>query len=105
MPETAPDTDPGASPDADSGSEEPRLWQVKIAVIATSAEHEELMDRLADVLCPDPDHEGPCPVPWGMHSVNGDSLTDEERSALLTEIEETNWDPEEDPKDGGGREQ
>ncbi|GFH35895.1 hypothetical protein [Streptomyces pacificus] len=42
---------------------------------------------------------------WGMHSVNGDSLINEERSALLTEIEETDWDPEENPEDGEGREQ
>ncbi len=39
-----------------------------------------------------------------MHSVNGDSLTDEERLALLTEIEETNWNPPEGPEDGEDRE-
>ncbi|MEU9239244.1 hypothetical protein [Streptomyces sp. NPDC048385] len=81
-----------SDPTEDS-SEQPRLWQVKIALIATPAQHEELMDRLSEVLCPDPDHEGPCPVPWGMHSVNGDSLSRRQREALLTEIKETNWNP------------
>ncbi|MET9381371.1 hypothetical protein ABZY09_09795 [Streptomyces sp. NPDC002928] len=79
--------------------EQPRLWQVSIALVATPAQHEELMDRLADVLCPAPDHDGPCLMPWGMHSVDGDSLPPRRRAALLTEIAETNADPGE-----GGRE-
>ncbi|MGW1721533.1 hypothetical protein ACWCQK_01195 [Streptomyces sp. NPDC002306] len=104
---TAPDptapgpTAPGPTPSDPSppdSPEQPRLWQVKIAHVATAARHEELMDRLAEVLCPDPDHEGPCAVPWAMHSVNGDSLSSRQRAALLTEIEETNPDPGE----GGG---
>lgn len=44
-------------------------------------------------MCPDPGHEGPCPIPWAMHSVNGDSLAAKEREALLKEIEETDRDP------------
>ncbi|MDW4907557.1 hypothetical protein RB628_19945 [Streptomyces sp. ADMS] len=77
----------------ESVTEEPRLWQVKIALVATPAKHEELMDRLVDVLCPDSGHEGPCPIPWAMRSVNGDSLSAKKRKALLEEIEETNGDP------------
>ncbi|MET7737963.1 hypothetical protein ABZT02_42740 [Streptomyces sp. NPDC005402] len=68
---------------------------MKIALIATAAQHEELMDRIVEVLCPDPGHDGPCPIPWGMHSVNGESLSRRERKALLTEIKETNWGPDE----------
>lgn len=83
-----------SDPTQDS-SEQPRLWQVKIALIATAVQHEELMDRISAVLCPDPSHEGPCPIPWAMHSVNGDSLSRRQRKALLTEIKETNWNPEE----------
>ncbi|WP_330288107.1 hypothetical protein [Streptomyces sp. NBC_00576] len=77
----------------ESVAEEPRLWQVNIALVTTSAKHEELMDRLVDVLCPDPRHEGPCPIPWAMNSVAGDSLSAKKRKALLKEIEETNGDP------------
>lgn len=76
--------------DASAGPQERRLWQVKVAVLATPAEHEELLDRLTDVLCPDPDHEGPCAIPWAMHSVNGDSLSAAQREALLGEIADTN---------------
>ncbi|MFD9504304.1 hypothetical protein [Streptomyces sp. NPDC060035] len=69
---------------------EPRLWQVNIALLATAAQHEELMDRLVEALCPDCSHEGPCPIPWGMHSVNGDSLSKKRQKALREEIAETN---------------
>ncbi|MFJ2172128.1 hypothetical protein ACIOHE_04330 [Streptomyces sp. NPDC087851] len=69
---------------------EPELWQVNIALLATAAQHEEVMDRLVEVLCPDPSHEGPCPIPWGVHSVNGDSLSQKKRKALREEIAETN---------------
>ncbi|WP_406001058.1 hypothetical protein [Streptomyces sp. NBC_00829] len=69
---------------------EPRLWQVNIALLATAAQHEELMDRLVEVLCPDSSHEGPCPIPWGIHSVNGDSLSKKKQKALRMEIAETN---------------
>ncbi|MGW3957436.1 hypothetical protein ACWEKM_42650 [Streptomyces sp. NPDC004752] len=87
----------------DDSSEQPRLWQVKIGLIATAAQHEELMDRLAEVLCPDPNHDGPCPIPWGMHSINGDSLSRRQRKALLTEIRETNWNPAEGEGTDTGR--
>ncbi|MGW7455970.1 hypothetical protein [Streptomyces sp. NPDC054787] len=78
------ESDPGTAP------EERRLWQVKLAIVATPEEHEELLDRLTDVLCPDPHHEGPCDIPWAMHSVNGNSLPAKERKALLNEIADTN---------------
>ncbi|MGI5437709.1 hypothetical protein ACQEV4_09780 [Streptomyces shenzhenensis] len=86
----------------EGSAEQRRLWQVTIGLVATAAQHEELMDRLADVLCPDPEHEGPCPVPWGMHSVNGDSLSRRQRKALLTEIKETNWNPDDGAGTGTG---
>ncbi|MGW6688711.1 hypothetical protein [Streptomyces sp. NPDC054961] len=65
-------------------------WQVELAIVATPREHEELLDRLTDVLCPDPNHEGPCEIPWAIHSVNEDTISGEERRALLEEIEDTN---------------
>ena len=72
------------------GTEERRLWYVEMAFIATAAEHEALLDRLADVLCPDPRHAGPCAVPWALHSLNEDSLSAKKRRALLREIDDTN---------------
>ncbi|WP_159037142.1 hypothetical protein [Streptomyces specialis] len=80
--------------ECDTTGEEPRLWQIEIALVASSIVHEELMDRLVEVLCPDHRHDGPCPVPWAMHSVNGDSLSRRKRRALLREIDETNPGPD-----------
>ncbi|MGP3632208.1 hypothetical protein ACTU45_02335 [Streptomyces sp. 24-1644] len=68
----------------------PRLRHVGIAIVATAAEHEALMDRMTDVLCPDPSHEGPCAIPWAMSSVDGDSLSRRRRRNLLDAIEDTN---------------
>ncbi|MEW2491233.1 hypothetical protein [Streptomyces sp. NPDC048411] len=90
-----------SDPAHDDTPEQPRLRQVTIATVTTAAQHEELMDRLTDVLCPDPGHEGPCPVPWAMRSTNGDSLSRRKRKALLTEIRETNWNPVDEEETGG----
>ncbi|GAA3005050.1 hypothetical protein [Streptomyces fulvorobeus] len=71
-------------------ADRPRLRHVGIAVFATAAEHEALMERMAEVLCADPSHEGPCAVPWAMSSVDGDSLSRRRRRQLMDAIEETN---------------
>lgn len=71
-------------------ADRPRLRHVGIAVVATAAEHEALMDRITDVLCPDPGHEGPCALPWAMSSVDGDSLSRRRRRSLLESIKDTN---------------
>ncbi|MFD4029703.1 hypothetical protein ACFWVP_04010 [Streptomyces sp. NPDC058637] len=78
----------GAATTAEHG-----LWQVTIAFLATAAQHEQLMDRLVEVLCPDSSREGPCPIPWGVHSVNGESLSRKKRKALREDIAETGPDP------------
>ncbi|RKN49080.1 hypothetical protein D7223_06055 [Micromonospora endolithica] len=69
-----------------------------LALVATDAEHDELLDRVVTVLCPDAEHDGPCPVPWATTSVAGDSLPPPERVALVEAIEETNWTAHGDPE-------
>jgi hypothetical protein len=69
---------------------ERKLWCVQVAFLATPAHHEALLDQLTDVLCSDPNHNGPCDTPWALHSVEGDSLPAKKREALLREIEDTN---------------
>lgn len=89
---TPPDsTTPGPTPpDSSEPADRPRLRHIGIAVVATAAEHEALMDRFTDVLCPDVSHDGPCAVPWAMSSVDGDSLSRRRRRDLLAAIEDTN---------------
>jgi hypothetical protein len=66
-----------------------RLWKVTIAVTATAEQVEQLTDRFVEVLCPDPDHEGPCALPWALHVTDAASLTRAEQHRLRAEIEDT----------------
>ena len=45
-------------------SSEKRVWCVAVYVHATDDEVEDVAERLGAALCPDPAHEGLCPVPW-----------------------------------------
>ena len=39
---------------------------VELTVWATDQETEQVVDQIAHLLCPDPEHPGPCPIPWGI---------------------------------------
>ncbi|WP_219509862.1 GntR family transcriptional regulator [Nonomuraea ceibae] len=44
---------------------EPRAtWKVGVDVYATEEQARELQKRIELLLCPEPEHVGPCPVPW-----------------------------------------
>lgn len=43
---------------------EPRLWEVRVGLYCTDAEAAAIVEGIQRLLCPDPDHEPPCPVPW-----------------------------------------
>ncbi|WP_040834190.1 hypothetical protein [Nocardia brevicatena] len=45
---------------------EKKLWELRLGMIATEAEARRLEERIARLLCPDPDHAPPCPVPWSI---------------------------------------
>ncbi|MER8085403.1 hypothetical protein ABTZ57_09720 [Streptomyces sp. NPDC094048] len=45
-------------------SENPSIWEVRLGVYATQQQAEEVEERIARLLCPDPDHAPPCPIPW-----------------------------------------
>ncbi|MBV2365171.1 hypothetical protein ACFPZ0_04795 [Streptomonospora nanhaiensis] len=40
--------------------------EIRLGVYATEEQAEELKRRITRLLCPDPDHAGPCPVPWSV---------------------------------------
>ncbi len=71
------------------GEDQARLWKVTISVIATAQQVEQLTDRFVEVMCPDPGHEGPCPVPWALHVTDGGSLSKAEQKRLRAEIADT----------------
>lgn len=80
----------GSHENSADATEEPGLWEIRIAVVATASEHELLLDRFTDVLCPDANHEGPCAMPWAMHSVNQDALSRRRKKIWSERIEDTN---------------
>jgi hypothetical protein len=44
--------------------EERSVWEVRVGIYATREQAEDVLSRIQRLLCPDPDHRSPCPVPW-----------------------------------------
>ncbi|MGH4032300.1 hypothetical protein ACQB60_25570 [Actinomycetota bacterium Odt1-20B] len=63
-------------PGEDPGERE--NYEIRVGVVVTHAEMEELRDRLTRVACPDPGHASPCPVPWGTGHIRAGGVQDEE---------------------------
>lgn len=68
---------------------ERKLWKVVIALAGTEAEAEEITDRFVGVICADPNHKGPCAIPWSMHVTEGESLSKAEQRRLTAAIDDT----------------
>jgi hypothetical protein len=72
-----------------SGAETGRsVYQIGVAVSDTK----QAQDVSAGIFCPDPDHAGPCPVPWESRSMAGRSVhfvfyaTDAQAREILAEV-------------------
>ena len=55
-------------------AERPELWELRVAVVATTTQADELMDRIAGLL-------GPDAVPWSVAQVPGWQLDPGRRAA------------------------
>jgi hypothetical protein len=40
------------------------IWEIRIGVHCTEAQARNLVDSIQHLLCPDPEHAPPCPIPW-----------------------------------------
>ncbi|MFI0466424.1 hypothetical protein ACH347_20285 [Saccharopolyspora sp. 5N102] len=49
-------------PEADPGSR--RIHQVRVGLLTSRPQMDVLRDELTRVICPDPEHNSPCAVPW-----------------------------------------
>jgi hypothetical protein len=64
------------------------VYQIGVAVSDT----EQAQAVIAGILCPDPHHAGPCPVPWESRSMAGRSVhfvfyaTDDQAQEILAEV-------------------
>ncbi|RJL30999.1 hypothetical protein [Bailinhaonella thermotolerans] len=45
------------------------VFELRAGVLATFPEARVLLDALTRAVCPDPEHPGPCPVPWSSSGV------------------------------------
>lgn len=41
-------------------------YEVRIGLWADEEQAQAVVDRLAQVLCPEPEHDGPCETPWSI---------------------------------------
>ncbi len=41
-----------------------RVWEIRVGVHGTESQVRDLVERIERLLCPDPDHAPPCPIPW-----------------------------------------
>ncbi|MDA0565084.1 hypothetical protein LG943_12245 [Streptomonospora sp. S1-112] len=48
------------------------VHEIRLGVYATEEEAAEIKRRITRLLCPDPDHAGPCPVPWSVALLEGE---------------------------------
>ena len=56
-------------------AEEKRLWEIRLGVIASEAEARVVAEQIERLLCPDPDHAPPCPIPWSLSIDAEDEMT------------------------------
>ena len=55
-------------------SDNRRLWEITVGIIATEEEVDQVVGRISDVICPDEDHGGACATPWITIVIDEDSL-------------------------------
>ena len=56
-------------------SDEPRAWELCVGLYTTERQARELVEQVQRLLCPDPEHAPPCPVPWSTALVESDDPT------------------------------
>jgi hypothetical protein len=61
-------------PDADAGFRS--IHQVQVGLLGSRPQMDTVRDQLTRVICPDPEHRSPCPMPWA--SGYTDSGSDED---------------------------
>lgn len=64
-------------------TEESTVWEVRLAIFSTKQQVEEIKTRITRLLCPDPDHTPPCPVPWSIFVLHGSDLDDPDVHSTL----------------------
>lgn len=61
---------------------------MSLTVLATDSEAREIAERFSRVVCPDPEHDGPCVNPWSLTSLPVDNLDPAEPEAWEFAVQE-----------------
>jgi hypothetical protein len=63
--------------------EDADIWEVRLGIFATEQQAETIKEQVTRLLCPDPDHAPPCPVPWTVQLLARSALDDADTYAEL----------------------
>ncbi|MBF6332968.1 hypothetical protein IU452_31180 [Nocardia transvalensis] len=58
------------------------VFELRAGVLAEKDRAEQVLDELTRLLCPDPVHSGPCPIPWSSSAIGTDADDDTYRNYL-----------------------
>jgi hypothetical protein len=53
---------------------EKAVWELRLGFFGTHEQAKDIRERIARVLCPDPDHAPPCPIPWSVSLVDESAI-------------------------------
>lgn len=45
---------------------ERKIFEIRVGIYASDEQARDLLDQIRLMLCPDPEHQSPCPVPWAI---------------------------------------
>lgn len=65
--------------------EERSVWEIRLGVYATEQQAQQVKEQIQRLLCPDPDHAPPCPMPWSTLISHQSELEDEDAYSELVE--------------------
>jgi hypothetical protein len=63
--------------------EDADVWEVRLGIYATEQQAEAIKEQVTRLLCPDPDHAPPCPVPWSVQLLARSALDEDTYPELV----------------------
>ncbi|MFC9871107.1 hypothetical protein ACFWBG_02870 [Nocardia salmonicida] len=69
-------------------TDEKKLWEISLGVVASEADARSLAEQIERLLCPDPDHTPPCPIPWSISTVAEEHMTADQRTQYEVVMEQ-----------------
>lgn len=55
-------------------TDERKTHEIRVGIYATEHEARDLVEQIKLLLCPEPEHSSPCPVPWAIGLLSEDEF-------------------------------